>query len=82
MSNEFDVERFITDVHSYRRRHNITPTELARRSEVGVGQIRTLLRRCAEPTLRTACALASVCDLSLDRYRKDVNINGRQSRAS
>ena len=66
----FDVEGFINDVLQYMGRHKMTYSLVGHKLGINDNNIRrTLKRREAEPSLWMACALARLCDLSLDDYR-------------
>jgi len=60
----FKVEEFWKDINFYMWRNKITKTELFRAAGLG----RYLKEKFPPLSLRTACRLADMCDLSLDTY--------------
>lgn len=66
----FDGDRFVADVLTYAERWNVSRRQMALAADVDLATLLGLLRREREPSLLMACALADVCDLSLDAYRR------------
>ena len=66
----FDVARFTVDVRRQAHRWGWTMTELGHRAGVSPGRVREVVGGRGGLSLLTACALAEVCDLSLDDYRR------------
>lgn len=65
----FDGDRFVADVLAYTERFSVSRRELFAAAGIDLSTGLQLLRRQREPSLLTVCALADVCDLSLDAYR-------------
>lgn len=75
----FNSEQFSLDVEAYCELHKINTTDLGRRSGLGESLCRMILTGRRDVGLLSACALATVCGLSLDAYRLDlVDIGGKQ----
>lgn len=68
----FDGYQFIRDALSYAKRHGMSRRTLLAAADIDLSSGLGILRCDRAPTLLAACALASVCDLSLDEYRRTV----------
>jgi transcriptional regulator with XRE-family HTH domain len=64
----FDTERFVADVEAFRKRRHWLRQDLLRRADINHQAGYAVLRGDRTPSLGTVCALASVCDLSIDSY--------------
>lgn len=67
----FDVDRFRADVTAYMRRWHLTPCALGRAAELAPSTAHAFITGRHGPSLLVACALADICDLTLDQYRRD-----------
>lgn len=65
----FDSARFRADVVAYMQRWHLSGRRLAASGAVGQRAVAYFLRGDTEPSLLVACALADICDLSLNTYR-------------
>jgi hypothetical protein len=78
----FDVERFIGDVNAYAARWKLTRWALLSKAGLNHQSAYAVLRGDRSPSLLTVCALAEVCDLSLDRYRLPLSTYATDDRES
>ncbi len=65
----FDVDLFLRHVNAYAARWKLTRQTLLERAGLDHASGYAVLRGERQPSLFTVCALAELCDLSLDRYR-------------
>ena len=64
----FDVDAFRQDVRTYMKRQGLTAGEAANLCDLSYTTVTAFLAG-GDPSLPPACALADLCDLSLDVYR-------------
>lgn len=68
ISEWFDQDEFRRDVNAYLSRQKHTASDLAMYTDMASGVVTKFLHQNYDLTLRTAAALATACDLSLDVY--------------
>jgi transcriptional regulator with XRE-family HTH domain len=66
----FDGQAFLQAVYDYLGRSNISRRQLLTDAGLDIASGLQVLRGDRMPSLLVACALADVCDLSLDTYRR------------
>lgn len=83
----FNVDAFVMAARKYCERHDVSFQGLSAQSDIAISTLMAQMGGVGELTLRVACAVAEVCDLSLDTYRltqsqHDEQVDGRiQQRA-
>jgi len=70
----FDIATFIEDVERYRERHHYNKREMSDVCGIATSTYKRLTVGLLSPGLRLVCILANTCDLSLDKYRLEVQL--------
>ena len=72
----FDSFEFVDDVLEWCIENGFSRRKLAKRADLDLSSLLQVLRSDRPLTLLTACTLATVCELSLDDYRTDIDVDG------